>query len=69
MKFSDEALRFIAKKAIENKTGARGLKSIIEDFMTDLMFEIPEMQESSVVTIIVNNDALDYRRKKKRKIA
>lgn len=69
LKFSDEALRFIAKKAIENKTGARGLKSIIEDFMTDLMFEIPEMQESSVVTIIVNNDALDYRRKKKRKIA
>ncbi len=41
LEFQDEAIEAIVDKAIELKTGARGLRSIIEDIMTDIMFEIP----------------------------
>ena len=41
LKFEDEAVREIAKKAYERKTGARGLRSILEKLMMELMFEIP----------------------------
>ena len=41
LEFKDEALEAIVNKAIELKTGARGLRSIIEGIMTDIMFEIP----------------------------
>jgi len=40
--FTDDALRAIARKALERETGARGLRSIIEDIMLDVMFELPE---------------------------
>ena len=40
--FADEAMRTIAKKAIERKTGARGLRSIMEGILLDTMFELPE---------------------------
>lgn len=41
--FEEEALKAIAKKAYERKTGARGLRSIIEDILMDTMYEIPSM--------------------------
>ena len=41
LEFKDEAISAIVDKAIERKTGARGLRSIIEEIMTDIMFEIP----------------------------
>ena len=41
LEFKDDALEAIVNKAIELKTGARGLRSIIEGIMTDIMFEIP----------------------------
>ena len=41
LEFTDDAIRAIAEKAIEQKTGARGLRSIIEDTMRDVMFDIP----------------------------
>lgn len=41
LEIEDDAIRRIAEKAIERKTGARGLRSIMEDLMTDIMFEIP----------------------------
>ena len=41
LKFEKEALEAIVEKAIERKTGARGLRSIIEEIMRDIMFEIP----------------------------
>lgn len=43
--FKDEALEAIVNKAIERKTGARGLRSIIEEIMRDIMFEIPSNPE------------------------
>ena len=49
--FEEEALRAVAKKAIERKTGARSLKGIIEDTMLDVMFEIPKSNEKRRVTI------------------
>ena len=41
--FDDEAVKTVAKKAIEKKTGARALRAVIEEFMLDIMFEIPRM--------------------------
>ena len=41
LEFSNEALEAIVDKAIERKTGARGLRSIIEEIMRDIMFDIP----------------------------
>ncbi|MBM7644740.1 ATP-dependent Clp protease ATP-binding subunit ClpX [Scopulibacillus daqui] len=45
LEFTDEALRDIAKKAIERKTGARGLRSIIESIMLDVMYELPSRDD------------------------
>ncbi len=49
LKFENEALREIAKLALERKTGARGLRSIIEEMMVDLMFELPEYKNYDIV--------------------
>ncbi len=47
----EEALRAIAKKALEQQTGARGLRSIMEHTLTELMFEVPKDDKISKVTI------------------
>ena len=54
LEFSKEALQAIARKAIERKTGARGLRSIIEDVMTDIMFDIPSNERIKKVIITEN---------------
>ena len=51
LEFSDEALDAVAEKAIELKTGARGLRAIMEDTMTDIMYEIPSNEKIQKVTI------------------
>ena len=69
LEFEDEALELIVDKAIERKTGARGLRSIIEEIMRDIMFEIPSNPkiEKCIITretvesgeapkIIINNN-------------
>ena len=52
LEFEDEALELIAQKAIDRKTGARGLRSIIEETMLDIMYEIPSRDdiEKCVIT-------------------
>lgn len=45
LSFEDDALMEIAKEAIERKTGARGLRSIIENIMLDIMYELPSLEE------------------------
>ena len=45
LEFTDEALAAIAQKSVARKLGARGLRSIIEDLMLDLMFDLPVVQE------------------------
>ena len=49
--FTDEALRSIAKQTIEKKTGARGLRAIIENTMMDLMYRIPSLEGAKGVVV------------------
>lgn len=51
LEFDDDALYAIAEKALEKNTGARALRSIIEDFMLDIMYEIPKDENIGKVTI------------------
>jgi ATP-dependent Clp protease ATP-binding subunit ClpX len=51
LEFKDEALVEIAKKAISKKTGARGLRSILESILLKTMFELPELEDVLKVTI------------------
>ena len=56
LEFEPEAIKAIAKQAIERKTGARGLRSIIEKVMTDIMYEIPSRED--VVKCIVTEGTI-----------
>ena len=51
LEFTDEALEAIAEKAMKRDTGARALRSIIEEFMLDIMYEIPKDDNIGRVTI------------------
>ena len=53
--FTDDALTAIAKRAIERKTGARGLRSILEDILLNTMFDLPGM--ANVDEVLVNEEA------------
>ena len=57
LEFTPEALKKIAKKALERKSGARGLRAIIEDVMQDTMFDLPGMTD--VDKCIITEDAVD----------
>lgn len=54
--FTPEALIAIAKRAIKRKTGARGLRSILEEVLLDTMFELPGLD--NVVEVVVNEEAI-----------
>ena len=55
--FEEDALRAIAKKAIERNTGARGLRSIVENVMMETMYEVPSRED--VKKVIVTKDSVD----------
>ena len=55
--FSEESLRSIAKKAIERKTGARGLRSILESILLETMFELPELD--SIEEVVISNEVVE----------
>ncbi len=55
--FTEEALTAISKRAIQRKTGARGLRSILEDILLDTMFELPGMD--NVTEVVVNEEAVN----------
>jgi ATP-dependent Clp protease ATP-binding subunit ClpX len=57
LEFEEDAIEAIAEKAIAQKTGARGLRSIVEGFMMDIMFEIPSIEGEKQV--IVNRDVIE----------
>jgi ATP-dependent Clp protease ATP-binding subunit ClpX len=57
LSFMEDALSAIAKRAIERKTGARGLRSILEDILLDTMFELPGME--NVEEVVVNEEAVN----------
>uniref|UniRef100_UPI0025DD5E62 ATP-dependent Clp protease ATP-binding subunit ClpX n=1 Tax=uncultured Clostridium sp. TaxID=59620 RepID=UPI0025DD5E62 len=56
LNFTDEALEAIANEAIKRKTGARGLRSIVEETMTEIMFDIPS--DESIEKVIINQDCI-----------
>ncbi len=51
LEFSDDALELIAEKALKKETGARALRSILDDYMVDIMYEIPKDKSIGTVTI------------------
>ena len=57
LEFTDDALRSIARKAMEKDTGARALRSIIEDFMLDIMYEIPK--DSNIGSVKITEDVVE----------
>jgi ATP-dependent Clp protease ATP-binding subunit ClpX len=59
LSFPDEALRAISRKAIARKTGARGLRSIMESILLDTMFELPSMR--GVEEVVVSADVVEGR--------
>ncbi len=59
LKFTEGALSAIAKKAIDRKTGARGLRAILEDVMLDVMYETPSKR--GVVECIINEEAIAHK--------
>jgi ATP-dependent Clp protease ATP-binding subunit ClpX len=54
----EEALKSISKKAIERKTGARGLRSIMEGILLDTMFELPGLR--SVQEVVISKEVVDF---------
>ena len=60
IEFREDALRIIAEKAMQRKTGARGLRSILEHILLDIMYELPSMSSVSKIVIdasVVNGDS------------
>src|SRR3990167_782053 len=51
LEFREDSIKTIAKKALEHKTGARGLRSIMEQILLDIMFELPSLEKLSKVVI------------------
>lgn len=63
LKFEKNALEVIAEKALERGTGARGLRSILEDIMMDIMYEIPSRED--VVRVVIHDKAANKEEKAK----
>ena len=59
LQFTEEALRAIAGKAQDKETGARGLRSIIEEVMLDIMFDLPEQGHGS--RYVITKDVVEGR--------
>ena len=59
LEFDDDALEAIADKAIEKDTGARALRSIIEEFMLDIMYEVPK--DDNIGTVTITKDYIERR--------
>jgi ATP-dependent Clp protease ATP-binding subunit ClpX len=62
LKFDKPSLKEIASAAIERKTGARGLRSILEDVMLDIMYELPEYKNK---TVTITKDVINKTKKPK----
>ncbi|MEK7778799.1 MAG: ATP-dependent protease ATP-binding subunit ClpX [Pseudomonadota bacterium] len=61
LEFRDAALKSIAKKALTRKTGARGLRSILEEILLDIMYDLPSLENVSKVVIDYNTSSNDIK--------
>ncbi len=57
LEFTEDALRAIAEKALEKETGARGLRAVIEEFMLDIMYEIPK--DDNIGRVVITKDYVE----------
>ena len=57
LSFAEEALGAIARKAIERKTGARGLRSIMESILLDTMFDLPSLE--GVEEVVISKEVVE----------
>ena len=57
LEFEDDALEAIAEKALKRETGARALRSIIEEFMLDIMYEIPK--DDNIGKVMITRDYIE----------
>ena len=57
LEFNDDALHAIAKKALKKDTGARALRAIIEEFMLDIMYEIPK--DDNIGEVIITKEYIE----------
>ena len=72
LNFEEDALRAIAKKSLKRKTGARGLRAILEENMIDIMYELPEYEDYEVLItkeVIENGEQPVYIKKTTQKTA
>ncbi len=63
LEFRDDALRAISRKAMERKTGARGLRTILEHVLLDTMYDLPSAENVTKVVIdeaVIKGDAKPY---------
>jgi ATP-dependent Clp protease ATP-binding subunit ClpX len=67
LEFEQEVIKYIAKKAYESKTGARALKSILEDVLLDLMFELPS-NNKKLKNIVINMEYIKELEQKELKL-
>ena len=61
LKFTENAIRAIAEKAIAHKTGARGLRAVLEEHMLDIMFELPSRND--IEEVVVNEEVINNNEK------
>ena len=57
LNFTDEALHAIARKTIERKTGARGLRSVMESILLPIMYEVPN--DATIIRVTVDEDTVE----------
>ncbi|MGE3232044.1 MAG: ATP-dependent Clp protease ATP-binding subunit ClpX, partial [Hyphomicrobium sp.] len=63
LEFRDDGLRAVARKAMERKTGARGLRTILENALLDVMYDLPSLKNVAKVVIdesVINGDSRPY---------
>jgi ATP-dependent Clp protease ATP-binding subunit ClpX len=61
LKFNEDSLVAIAERSVERKTGARGLRAIVEEIMLDIMYKLPSLALSGVTGCIVTKDVVEKR--------
>ncbi|HDK41210.1 MAG TPA: ATP-dependent Clp protease ATP-binding subunit ClpX, partial [Nitrospirae bacterium] len=61
LSFTDDAVSAVAREAMRRKTGARGLRAILEDVMLDVMYEIPS--RSGIKECVINGRVIDKKEK------
>ena len=57
LQFTDAALHAIAKKTIERKSGARGLRSVVEELLIPIMYEIPS--DPTIIRVVIDEDTVE----------